>query len=421
MSSASPGRKPWTVLAYTVADDPDHPLDHWAEKELKALCDAADFGAVSIAVQVDFDTPKGVFRGSLTAAPAESRGFEDIRAEDHVLWKSILGEVDAQRSLLRVQMERKDLGAARANVLRQFLRFGQRECPAERYVVFFYGHASGPFGLFNDRATGARKFDTLRLNDLAGSLETTDDRAGVVVFRDCFMNTLETAYQLRETAEFMIASQALAPVGGVWPWHRFMATLAPGADPADVGLGIVKRLADFLDEDPAHRDGLAAVPYSLLDLSAADACTAPLKALVEALDAARADPARSRACAAALEAARVGSTTNRQIPGDPALLDVPTMCEGLAALSGDPVAAPARAFGDVVRSRLVRWHHSQTTFHRGTSLFYKPVRKRDLKLTYIHAEVETVAAEDAAYYQRLALSKATGWDRIALNPFPVAD
>ena len=422
MSNTRNPRKPWTVLAYTVADDKQgHPLDTSAQKELKAICDAADFDQVSIAAQVDFDQPKGVFRGTLTSALPKTRGFEDIRAEDHPLWRRILGDVDAERSVVRVQRERKDLSAARANVLQQFLRFGQKECPADRYVVFFYGHAYGPFGLFCDRATGARTLDTLRLNDLAGSLETTDGRAGVVVFRDCFMNTLETAYQLKDAAEFMIASQSLAPIGGVWPWHDFLATLAPSADTVDVGRAIVQQLAHFLDERPAHRDGFAAVPYSLLDLSAAEAFATPLASLVEALEVARHDPARARACAAALEGARVGSPRSEKAPGDPALLDVPTMCERLAALSGDPVAAPARTLGAVVRSRLVRWHHSQTESHKGTSLFYKPVRRRDLEQTFLQAEDETVAAEDAAYYRTLALSKTTGWDRIALHPFPVAD
>ena len=422
MTNTRNTRKPWSLLAYTVADDKSgHELDTWAPTELKALCDAADFNTVNIAAQVDFYRPKGVYRGALTAEPPRSRGFEDFTAETHPLWKQILGEVDTDRSRLRVQRDAADLNSARGSVLRQFLRFGQRECPAERYVVFFYGHAAGPFGLFCDRTTGERKLDTLRLNDLADSLEANDVRAGVVVFRDCFMNTLETACQLRNSAEFMIASQALAPVGGVWPWSHFMATLAPSADTSDVALGIVKQLAHFLDQDKEHRDGLAAVPYSLLDLSAAEECLAPLASLVEALDAARADPARARACGAALEAARVGSTKNMKVPGDPALLDVPTLCERLGGLAGDPVAAPAIALGQVVGARLVRWHHSQTSFQRGTSLFYQPVRSGDKRRSYLQAEDPTVADEDAAYYRQLALSKATAWDRIALNPFPVPD
>ena len=38
------------------------------------------------------------------------------------------------------------ISAARAGVLRQFLRYGQDQVKADRYVVFFYGHAYGPMG-----------------------------------------------------------------------------------------------------------------------------------------------------------------------------------------------------------------------------------------------------------------------------------
>ena len=151
-------------------------------------------------------------------------------------------------------MERTDLNAARANVLQEFLRYGQRECPADRYLVFFYGHASGPMGLFYDVDAGARDPQTLRLNDLAGSLEAVDGRAAVLVFRDCFMNTLETAYQLRRVADYMVASQAEAPIAGVWPWVNFLSSLMPGAASADVARAIALQLARFLDEKE-HRGG----------------------------------------------------------------------------------------------------------------------------------------------------------------------
>jgi hypothetical protein len=49
------------------------------------------------------------------------------------------------------------------------------------------------------------------------------------------------------------------------------------------------------------------------------------------------------------------------------------------------------------------------------------VRAEDLKRSYLQAEDETVARDDAASYKALALSKATGWHRIALNPLPAGD
>src|SRR6266498_1381504 len=121
--------KPWAVLAYTVADDKSggSVLDAAAKIELKALCDAADFDQVNVAAQVDFKHTCGVYRGVLTEKP---RDFEEVSPADHPLWRSIVGTLT--RSRLRVLLEKTDLNAARADVLQDFLRFGQRDCPAER-------------------------------------------------------------------------------------------------------------------------------------------------------------------------------------------------------------------------------------------------------------------------------------------------
>ncbi|MCC7240582.1 MAG: hypothetical protein IT180_01545 [Acidobacteria bacterium] len=415
MSGKTETRKPWAVLAYTVADDKGtgDSLDAAAKEELKAICDAADFGEMSVAAQVDFKHTRGVFRGVLTGPPQPSRGFQPIDADSHPLWRSIKAKLD--RSRLRVLAEQTDLNAARANVLEGFLRFGQQECPADRYVVFFYGHAYGPMGLFFDAEADRSAITTMPLGDLARSLDAVEKRAAVIVFRDCLVNTLETAYQLRHAGEFMIATQSLAPIAGVWPWATFVTALMAGAASGDVAKAIGRQLACFLDA-PENREPYADVPYSVVDLGAAEAIVEPLKALSDLLDLARGDSARAAACAKALEAARVGYPDAPSNPGDPALLDVPTMCDNLAALTGDPVVAPARALGQVVSNRLVAWHHSRKGRHRGASLYYKPVAAKDLRRSHIQSEDEAQAASDAAQYAALALGQATGWHRIALNP-----
>ena len=415
MESESGHQKSWAVLAYTIADDKGggDSLDQAAKDELKALCTAADFGQMNIAAQVDFKHTRGVFRGVVTEPPADGgRGFESIPADSHPLWRGIKARLD--RSKLRVLKEQKDLNATRTNVFESFLRFGQRECPAERYVVFFYGHGYGPLGIFFDaEADDPAARSTMPLTGLSDSLQSAGVRASVIVFRSCLANTIETAYELREAGEFMIASQSIVPIAGIWPWGSFLTTLMPGAASSDVALAIARQLGLFLDT-PANRDPFADVPYSLIDLGAARVVAAPLKALADALDEARGASARASACAAALEAARIGFPNDQSDPGDPALLDVPTMCEHLAALSGDPVAAPAQALGDVVGRQLVKWHHSQKVRHRGMSLYYQPVTAKDQERSHLFDE--GTAEADAENYRELALSHATGWHRIALNP-----
>ncbi|MEO8360536.1 MAG: clostripain-related cysteine peptidase [Vicinamibacteria bacterium] len=406
-------RKPWAVLAYTVADDKGHgdSLDVSASEELKAICNAADFDQLSVAAQVDFKNAKGVFRGVLTEAPPKTRGFEDIPAESHPLWRSIKARLD--RSRLRVMEEQNDLNSARANVLKSFLRFGQQQCPADRYVVFFYGHGYGPLGVFFDSDADRTDLGTMQLAGLADSMETVGDRAAVIVFRSCMANSLETAYQLKDAGEFMIASQSIVPIAGIWPWQNFLAALMPSAASGDVGQAIARQIASFL-ETPANRTPFAYVPFSLIDLGAAQAIAQPLKALADTLDAARHEPSRLSACAKALESARVGFPGEPANPGDPALLDVPTLCDNLLKLENDPVAGPARAIGNIVGSRLVKWHHSVGGQHRGISLYYQPVKPEQVERSCIYDSGS--AAGDAAHYKLLALSQDTGWERLALNP-----
>jgi len=78
------------------------------------------------------------------------------------------------------------------------------------------------------------------------------------------------------------------------------------------------------------------------------------------------------------------------------------------------VSGPARALGELVSTRLVKWHSSRHGLHRGTALFYQPTTRAQVRRSHLYGE-ET-AVKDAANYRKLALSRATGWDRIALRP-----
>lgn len=165
---------------------------------------------------------------------------------------------------------------------------------------------------------------------------------------------------------------------------------------------------------PENRGAFADAPLSLLDVRAAGAIEAPLKALTDALVEAREDPERCAACAQALDGARVGHPNDPAHPGDPALLEVLSMCDNLMALGSDPVVGPATALADVVRNQLVKRHYTQKHNHQGVGLYCQPTKPKDIERSCIF--VESLVEEDGAAYRQLALCEATGWDRIALNP-----
>ena len=132
---------------------------------------------MSVAAQVDFKRRRGIYRSVLTEIDhPSSRGFKDIDPEGHPLWGGILRGVDTATTDVLLQREAKDLNAADADVLQTFLRFGQTECPADRYVVSFFGHAAGPLGVFSDSVPGDVFHDTLRLPALVNAFAAA--RAG---------------------------------------------------------------------------------------------------------------------------------------------------------------------------------------------------------------------------------------------------
>jgi Clostripain family. len=400
------------LLAYAVADDKGEssPLDKAAQREVKALCEAADLGQMNVALQLDLKQRSGVFRAVLRAR--KSRDFDDVSPEKYDLWRDVVKKI--QESDLELKRERKDLNSATRDVVQSFLSYGRTECPAKRYAVFFYGHAFGPMGLFYDQASGEKMPRTLRVTELKSALHAEEGPADVVLFRDCFVDNLETAYELRGTARFMIATQAEAPIAGEWPWLSLISVLMGSAESLEVATKLEMHLAGHFRQKE-NRGPLADVPCALIDIDATEEAIAPLTALTAALDASRDDPVRCRACADALDHARLGSPVTHTRPGDAALLDVPTMCDNLQAI-GDPIAGFARALNDCVQQRIVKARHSQKGRFGGISLYYKPVTERHRAHSFIQASEEADIVADDTYYKSLALSQATGWHRVALRP-----
>ena len=81
----------------------------------------------------------------------------------------------------------------------------------------FWGHSRGPFGLFTDRYSSliGSQFaeddlqsyvaQTLTLRELRVALrnarECLQQNVDIIVFKDCFMSTLETAYELKDSVD----------------------------------------------------------------------------------------------------------------------------------------------------------------------------------------------------------------------------
>ncbi len=175
--------------------------------------------------------------------------------------------------------------ATRAELLSAFLRQTQNDFPADHYMLELWGHAYGVgFGRSDvDRMPLAEIVRVL--SEFAVSREglKLDLLAGVT----CRMSKLETAYELREVARFMVASQVGVPFLG-WPSKAFHEDLieAPSLTPEQLGKAIVSRFCESFRR--------RTVTMTMLDLDAEEpvltAPQAPAKTVYTEIQRSEEDP-----------------------------------------------------------------------------------------------------------------------------------
>src|SRR5262245_43162251 len=153
-----------------------------------------------------------------------------------------------------------------------FLEWVYRWCPADHYSIFIWGHSFGPAGLFEpgsglaipqpglealkkafEQFQAKRKAEDpippyVAVSENASRAPSSpgtsgaeqqaieqwaaevDKKVDIVLFQDCWMSTLETAFEIEGSTAGMIASQSLLPIGKhyanfVWPYDRLLQLL----------------------------------------------------------------------------------------------------------------------------------------------------------------------------------------------------
>ena len=304
-----------------------------------------------------------------------------------------------------------------------FFEWAYENCPADHYAVFFWGHSMGPAGFFQPSEkpvvvspleallmrvgsllTGTSWTGNLsvpaisdaigaivqqRLKD--GTLPPKPDaertvgispggagvpgdpdapivftvgqvipKVDVVLFQDCWMGTLETAFELQDDVRYIVSSQSLVPagfkpnkqLGAVWPYKNLIDTFLTQPNFAPPMMTV---LCNFFSgvgrpagEPPDYnRYPATKILFSLVDCdttagSVSSAMQAEWQALVQALYA-LGRPGRSAVIEQSLEkAGRLFELDGLSIRvGDQALVDVLTLCAYLQT----PVQWPATAGG----------------------------------------------------------------------------
>jgi hypothetical protein len=262
--------KKWTIMIYLAGDNN---LDEDGARDIAEMAKVGSSSDVNIIAQFDRAGEDGTQRFYIT----EGGGYPKDSIEN-------LGETNT----------------GDPKVLLNFLKWGIKEYPAKHYMAVLWNHGSGwneddvyekaiqfcpekrglsPSIKRNFRERGIKKsfFSTTveeilknpasdrailyddESKDFLDNMEMKkvlteaakllpDKQFAILGFDACLMNTLEVAFQLKDTANIIVGSEETEPNAG-WPYDKFLGALAekPDMTPADFSKIIVDSYLESYD------------------------------------------------------------------------------------------------------------------------------------------------------------------------------
>jgi hypothetical protein len=195
-------RKKWTVLVYLDGDNNLSPYSDLDVNEMKKSGSNKNFNIVIL-----WDNDPAQNSGSRT----NRHGYYYVTPGSTELLKDA-GEVD--------------MGAA--GTAKNFVDFATQNFPAERYMWIFWNHGGAVDRLMKgvcwDDTNGGNHLSETDQKEIVKYLGgKIGKKVDIVGYDACLMGTAELAYQLREHADYMIASQQTVPGDG-WDYN-FLAKI----------------------------------------------------------------------------------------------------------------------------------------------------------------------------------------------------
>jgi hypothetical protein len=253
------GQAKWTYLIYMAADNN---LSDMATLNVKQMIAARSSRDVRIVVQVEQN-------------PQETPGAERM---------TLRGTVENGASQLQNLGRNVDMSSRAA--LTEFIRWGKQNYPAERYALVLWSHGGGwkadksTRGALQDVSS---REDLMSVRDMAAAVK---DAGGVDVlnFDACLMAMYEVAYEMRQAAKVMVASEEVIPGQGN-PYDKVINRLVanPSQDAATFAKGIVTDYMAYY-----RTNNRQSVTLSAIDLAAVEPLHAKVKAAAAGMVAAMA-------------------------------------------------------------------------------------------------------------------------------------
>ena len=153
------------------------------------------------------------------------------------------------------------------NTLADFISWGVKNYPADRYILVLWDHGAGPvYGFGYDEFQSEES--AMTLDEMKQALDANPDVHFDIIGMDCcIMGSLETCVALQPYCDYMVVSEDFEPGVG-WSYEGWMSMLEqnPGIDTVELGKVIVDDMIADVAKDKENGEATLA----LIDESAVD-------------------------------------------------------------------------------------------------------------------------------------------------------
>jgi len=265
----------WTVMVYL---DSDNNLESAGIDDINEMEIVGSTTEVNIVVQAD--------RIPYSVLAANNQGYADDVSNSN--WTTtrryyITQDFDPVQINSQLDSDLGELNMGDPQTLIDFTNWATINYPAKKYLLVIWNHGGGFRSLnltkdiaWDDTSGG----DKITMPELEYALSAINNQMGnkidIVGMDACFMAMTEVAYQIKDYADIIVASEESEPFDG-WPYDTILGELAgdPLVSPGQLAVDIVDK---YIFSYPYN-----GVTQSAIDLSYIDTLTDQLSSLALAI------------------------------------------------------------------------------------------------------------------------------------------
>ncbi len=234
----------WTFMVYM---DGDNDLEKAAIKDLNEMEMVGSTSSVNIVVQMDR------IPGYLLSNPSDDDTSNGDWTDTRRFYVTKDYDPYTINSTMVQNLGEVDMGDPQ-NIV-DFVRWAKNNYPAEHYALILWNHGGGfrkyiPFIKAKDIAFDETNSDVITMPELASALAgvkaVLGRRIELLGMDACLMGMIEVAYEIKDYANVMVASEESEPNDG-WPYGRLLTGLTsnPNMSAASLGRTIVNSYVNF--------------------------------------------------------------------------------------------------------------------------------------------------------------------------------